>query len=448
MIGLVAFLGHWLYQSYQRENRQLQREIDHMMMMSARSVETTLLNELDTVVSLPKFRRRFLFRDAEHHVDLDSVQVTIKTLNDGIRRRSHFPVFRSNELNKIRKIPGSIGLYLNLFTGVDSMRDLNTELSVLLQGAFDELARERSVPENTHIIFLASDSLPVETGITSTPYVDLALGTGAQVAVHGYTGFLYMAILPEILIALGLLLLTAYTFYLLYRNLKQEKILADAQSDLIANITHELNTPITTASLALEAIQSKKLHTDIQRYAGIAADQLNRLTQLVERILMGVSKSQADALNKVRIDVISFTSKVLDNLKFLASEHNGNIEYITEMDAFEMVFDAVLYEGMITNIVENSLKYGPASPHVIVNLRPQSDALLIEITDNGPGIPEGHISRIFDPFYRVPTGNIHDVKGHGLGLAYVKKVVDLHKGSISVSNQKAGGMLVEILLPR
>lgn len=222
----------------------------------------------------------------------------------------------------------------------------------------------------------------------------------------------------------------------LYRVINQQKQLAEIKNDLISNITHEFKTPIATISTAIEGIAMFNQANDpekTKKYLGISSDQLKKLNTMVEKLLETATlDSDEIELNKESVDAIKMTRDLIEKFDMVKGEKRLSFacdltERVIEIDPFHM-------ENAISNLIDNALKYG--GDQVSVRLGLAGEHTVWSVTDNGRGIEKQQQSHIFDKFYRIPTGNVHNVKGFGIGLYYTKAMVEKHGGTIDLSSKE------------
>lgn len=231
----------------------------------------------------------------------------------------------------------------------------------------------------------------------------------------------------------------------------RQKRLSEVKNDFINNMTHELKTPISTISLSSELLLRLEFPQDeekMRKYASIIYKENKRLEKQVERVL-NIAKLDKDkvVLNKEEIDLIAILEEVKENFNFNQAQGGGQIYLIhTEQQAL-LNADPVHLTNVLFNLVDNAVKYCKLSPEIQMSVQAEKEGYRIEIQDNGIGIRKEDQKLIFDKFYRVPTGNIHDVKGFGLGLYYVKLIVDAHHGKIEVRSNSDKGTTFSIWLP-
>ncbi len=265
--------------------------------------------------------------------------------------------------------------------------------------------------------------------------------------------WLLRQIYPQIGFSAFSTLIILLSFVLIYRSLHIKQRLIEQKNDLIGNITHELMTPVATAKVALEAIRRFDVMKDADKtreYLDMASHELNRLGMITEKILR-VSLLDQDRekrmLPKRKLDLNNLVGQVADSFRLPAKQKQVEIHFAHEGDTTVTGHEEQL-SLMIYHLVDNALKYAAGGHEIRLNLQGTQDAVVIQVGDKGPGIPDLHQSKIFEKFYRIPAGNIHTVKGHGLGLYFVKKVVEGHGGRIRLDSKSGQGSLFTIKLPR
>lgn len=256
---------------------------------------------------------------------------------------------------------------------------------------------------------------------------------------------------PWLYIFLIVVLIFLFFIFALSIILKQRK-LSEVKNDFINNMTHELKTPISTIGLSSEMLLRHDMSDDpekIKRYASIIHKENKRLENQVERVL-NVAKLDKDkvVLKKSTIGIHELLEEVKDNFEFNQSEKGGVIEM--ELNATDDMLraDEVHISNVLYNLLDNAIKYCAVEPKVIIKTRNEANYLVIEISDNGIGIRREDLNHIFEKFFRVHTGNRHDVKGFGLGLYYVKLILEAHKGSVDVKSTIGKGTTFILKIPK
>ena len=236
----------------------------------------------------------------------------------------------------------------------------------------------------------------------------------------------------------------------LYQLLKQRKI-SEIKTDFINNMTHEFKTPIATINLALDAIRNPKTIEDrekVLRYLNMIKEENKRMHAQVENVLR-ISKLEKNELNisKDKVDLHNLIEDAITHVELIVEDRKGYIK--THLNALEstVLANETHFTNVIVNILDNAIKYSPEAPKIDVYTENVGTNIILKVKDQGSGMGKAATKRVFEKFYREHTGNIHNVKGHGLGLAYVKRIVDDHQGHVGVESEKDKGSTFSIRLP-
>lgn len=304
-----------------------------------------------------------------------------------------------------------------------------------------------SIPGKWHFKRDSSDAVITDKVFVgyNTPYAYQARfeGTGKYVL-----GKMQMQIGGSVL----LLLLVAGSFVILYRNLLAQQRLAEIKNDFISNITHELKTPIATVGVAIEALRNFNAIQSPEKtkeYLDISAAELQRLSLLVDKVLkLSMFEKQQIELNKEPFDLKELIEENLRIMKLQFDKHKAKVVFAATDNSYVIEADKLHMTSVIYNLLDNALKYSGNKPEIQVLMQmPNAEHIQLQITDNGIGIAPQHQSKIFEKFFRVPTGNKHNIKGYGLGLSYVAQVIKSHKGSIRVESEPDKGSTFIVELP-
>lgn len=251
----------------------------------------------------------------------------------------------------------------------------------------------------------------------------------------------------SIIFIIVIILSFAYTIITI---LKQKKI-SEMKNDFINNMTHEFKTPVSTISLACEALGDKdiiKSEAVYNNYINVINEENRRLGSMAERILQSAYLEKGQIiLKKEQVDAHEIISEAINNIQLQVEKKGGKI--ITNFNAESHIIEAdrVHFTNVIFNLLDNANKYTPVTPEIIITTENSYSGIIISVKDNGTGISKTNQKKIFEKLYRIPTGNIHNVKGFGLGLSYVKAIVEQHGGKINLESELNKGTKFIIYLP-
>ena len=256
---------------------------------------------------------------------------------------------------------------------------------------------------------------------------------------------------PWIYVSIIVLLVLVFFGYTLAVILRQKR-LSEIKTDFINNMTHELKTPIATIALSSEMLLRNDFSNDeekLKRYAGIIHKENKRLETQVERVL-NVAKLDKEhlVLSKELMNIHELLEEAQENINFNQSEQGVKVELNLNSESGEINADSVHITNVIYNLLDNAVKYCEATPEIKITTKTDKKGISIEFIDNGIGMKREELKMIFDKFYRIPTGNLHNVKGFGLGLYYVRLIIQEHGGTIDVKSQVGKGTTFTIWLPK
>ena len=258
---------------------------------------------------------------------------------------------------------------------------------------------------------------------------------------------LWMMLAVSVLLFLVIIVSFTFSIYTIFR----QKRLSIMKNDFINNMTHEFKTPISTIALACEALKDKdiqKTESLYDNYVGVISEENGRLGMMSEQILKTAIIDKGHLkLKKTENSMNDIILAAVGSKKMAADSKGGSIGVELKAQNDNVIGDNVHLTNVVINLLDNAIKYCLEPPEIIVNTINQNNKLLIRVKDNGIGISKSNRKKIFEKLYRVPTGNIHNFKGFGLGLSYVKAIVDEHEGDVSVDSELGKGSTFTVRLP-
>ncbi|MGB0933148.1 MAG: sensor histidine kinase [Lishizhenia sp.] len=252
-----------------------------------------------------------------------------------------------------------------------------------------------------------------------------------------------------LLVSFLLIVLIVVSFFVMFRTIINQRRLSVIKNDFINNMTHEFKTPISTISLACEALGDKDMlkeaPPEMSPFVNMINQENKRLSNLVERILQSAVIDRGELnLKKEKLELNQIVKSVIDNARLRVASKSGEIELNLSTSSLFFTGDSMHTQNIISNLVDNAIKYCKNIPKIKVVTFKEGEAIVLQVIDNGIGIKSEHLDKIFQKLYRVPTGNLHDVKGFGLGLSYVKAITDIEGWTVSVNSKFGEGSTFSI----
>ena len=253
------------------------------------------------------------------------------------------------------------------------------------------------------------------------------------------------------ILSICMIVLISALFFFSVRTILSQRKLDEMKTDFINNMTHEIKTPIATISLACEMLEDDSVTNDPAtrlNFINIISNENRRMRILIETLLQSAKMSgKKFSINPKEIDLNSIVQTCIHNFQLTVETRQGIIESHLGAINGTLFADDLHITNTIHNLIDNAIKYSEQAPHITISTRTENNNAILEITDNGIGIAKEDQKHIFEKFYRVSTGNVHNVKGFGIGLNYVAQVVALHKGHISLTSELGQGSTFTISLP-
>jgi len=481
IILLLALQALWLRNSYQQAYFDLRRKTsdlfrssvfalrDSMLMKSIERIPNDSANQhnriffttrKDTVIARP------LNNEKKHEISSSQVQIFISSdsKSDSIQKIIQPLASRMQE----GKLPGGSSFTLRI--GMDSLSvdSLQNHFKKSIAEAGIELSFEvnhtsfKPIPgELTRRSFFRppgeeNRNEPYEARIFSNTMVSEWVRIDPvhrySLVLSNFKHIILKQITPQILFSLFLTLLTSAAFIIMYRSIRAQQRLMELKNDFISNITHELKTPITTVGVAIEALkdfQGINNPTLTNEYLGIAQNELNRLSILTDKILKtAIFENKGIEYQPEPIEMDKLVEQVLASMKLVFEKQGVKVVFNKQGDDFSFMGGSVHLTSVVYNLLDNALKYCLINPEIEINLNENASRIILSVKDNGIGIAPEYRKKIFEKFFRVPTGDVHNIKGYGLGLSYVESVVRSHHGTITIESEPGKGSNFIITLPK
>lgn len=471
---LVAFQYFWLTKVYEEQQNLLEKEAGQLFKDALFILQDSIIQskvkasgswEANTIGT----RQKFKIATTTQTFDMPAPPGAVFYKHDSLK------VFRHDAVNK-----SNISIF---YTSDDSFR-VDQQLSMVVMGA----QKIENDPLKQITVTLGGDSLQIadirryfssaidkagielpfhllqgrigdtivapQTNVITTAFIPAGFPphTTYAAVLEDYRPYLLRKVAPQALFSLFLVGLTTLSFWFIFRSLRQQQRLTALKNDFISNVTHELKTPIATVSVAIEALRDFNALDNPQltrEYLDISKNELSRLTMLVDKVLKIAMFEQKELeLKRESIDLKDLLTQVLTSMRLQFEQNRATVNFHQQGDSFQLEGDRTHLVSVAYNLIDNALKYSPESPQIDVALAEEASEIRLEVRDKGVGIAPEYRGRIFEKFFRVPNGDVHDVKGHGLGLSYVAEVVHKHGGRIEVSGDPGGGSCFTVYLQK
>lgn len=458
IIGITLFQVYWLNNTYEREKRTLEirsnmafRETVYKLQASKLKLDSLTIDTSDfekNIVDdthLPGRQLHVRFLPRQKMIGL--MNVLKEKAKDSTGQKEIYQIekkIRKGKKNKGQGFPNRLMQFLN---DVDSLQD-----PVYLKDIETAFAK-RMDQQNIEVPF-SIVQIP-KTEKDEPLFNEVIIGFTNPVAYRLLMGdpfsYLFKRISTPLLLSIFIVGFTIFSFVLLYKNMLRQQRLAVIKNDFISNITHELKTPIATVSVAIEALRSFNANMDQQRskeYLDISSSELQRLSLLVDKVLkLSMFENREIALQYELLNMQHLVQEVATSMRLQFEKKNAVVNITSEGDT-TLNGDRLHLVSVIFNLLDNALKYSYDNPRINIATIGSQNKLSLVVSDDGIGIPDEYKEKVFEKFFRVPTGNLHNAKGYGLGLSYVAQVIKKHKGTIKVEAMEGGGSKFVIVVPK
>ncbi len=333
------------------------------------------------------------------------------------------------------------------------LKNFRFEFAVLNDAGEIEMSSRDFLPKYYDSVTNIQRILPI-TPQAGSDYEGLMSNETLMTIVEDYKQQIWASMKWPIIGSIVFMLIIISAFYVTIRSLLNQKKLSEIKSDFINNMTHEFKTPLATISLAVDAIRNEKVQSDpekIRYFSGIVKEENIRMNKHVETILQAaLMEKQELKLNLEELHMHDIVQQALDNHQLQLQDKEGVVELHLNARHDLIEVDDVHFTNLVSNLIDNAIKYSKDKPLIRITTHSTSKHIVLKVEDNGIGMSKESLKRIFEKFYRAHTGNLHNVKGFGLGMSYVKTVIDAHKGRIKVDSVlgKGSSFIVEMPLAK
>jgi len=473
---LTGFVIKWLGSQYFVERDQLKKELQQIYMESQREVIDTLLVQYVILPTLSKDSLTLEFgkeKMIRKQITTDSMQVKVISGNFVDTAWGGKAMFSISIEDTGLMMPEPNISVDFMRSGLDDMLVRSTRLfmhqsndssfggmdytvmfnNMIDTGLFKSLFHKRILIDGFDFMVDWSDKTDGSSGMPTNFKLVIHpdfVGCLPVALIGHYQIYLLKKISPQIIFAIVLLLMTGLAFYLAFISLKKQVLLNRMRSDFVSNLTHELKTPVATVKVALESLQRFDMKKDpekVTEYLRMSALELERLDGLIAKVLgHTLLEDHAGFIKPEVFDLTGLVGETIQTMEPRIQQDDAGITFL-QSEAINITADRLLCQGVLINLIDNSLKYGNKRPQIHITVHQAEKAVILKISDNGPGIPVAYLDRIFDKFFRVPADDRHNVKGYGLGLSYVYLVMKSHGGSVVATNLSNGGCMFTLTFP-
>lgn len=459
VLGIFFFQGYWLWNSYNIEKQQIGRIINETLQQAINEDLTNRMEKMknDTTAGAPH-------GEVEFNFSMDSTShAASKQIPQRYYSRTRLQLFHESDSSVFQAYkPENTPMMRMAFKGIwQAINGLSPVDIEKVDSLWSTLLKAEGI-HNAHFIdftlgkdtLLASSLSDDQNPGNLLPTQKIGVNTDDSIAMRGFSIAPEETVIkqmgPLFLASFLLIIITTACYIYLIRTILRQKTIAQIKNDFVNNMTHELKTPITITYSAIDAMQTFNFveqKETREEYFTLCRQQLKHLSGLVEKILsMAVDERKNFWLLKETFRIKPVIESLTLQFK-LKAEKPVSFETTCEPEDVTVYADKLHFTNVISNMLDNSIKYSGKSVHISIRAVRTEKGIQIDLADNGIGIPSSQSGRIFERFYRVPKGNIHDVKGFGLGLSYVKDIIERHNGSISVESREKEGSTFTILIP-
>lgn len=422
LLGIIFFQILWIKGSLKSEAQKFKEHLT----MATYQASVDLMLEKGNLMPLTK-KGGFIFPSERLQREIYKPSITQRYSRDEIRDIIHKAFIKQN----LEKIPFEFAISSTSLIGDEIQSD-----------NFYKLYSD-SANNNPIVLPLESPTGSLSEGISPSELLILIVPHAKSFIWQSMTWFIVGAIVFTIIIICA--------FFITVRALIKQKKLSEIKSDFINNMTHEFKTPLATISLAVDALKNEKVINDREKmnyFTGIIKEENKRMNKQVETILQAALLDKQEVqLNLKKLHAHDLITSVLNNINLQVAEKKGQLDVTLAATNDVLMADDVHFTNLVSNLLDNAVKYSKDDLRIKITTQTAGNTFKIKIEDNGIGMNKETLSRIFEKFYRAHTGNLHNVKGFGLGLSYVKTMVEAHRGSIKAESLPGKGTAFFLSFP-
>ena len=422
LLGLIFFQILWLKGSLESQ----EQKFNEHLVMATYQVSEDLVQEKGNLIPLLK-KNKSIFPSDRLQLEFFAPTIAQKFTRDEIKQI----VRRAFDKQNLQQVPFEFSISSTSLVGEELVSENFYKMNADTANNIEK------------VIPLESPSGSNTEGISPQEFLVILIPHAKSFIWQSMTWLIVGAILFTIIIMCA--------FFLTVRALLKQKKLSEIKSDFINNMTHEFKTPLATISLAVDALKNEKVLADREKmnyFTGIIKEENKRMNKQVETILQAALLDKQEVqLDLKRLHAHELISSALNNIQLQVEEKKGRLEVNLAAVKDLVMVDDVHFTNLVSNLLDNAIKY--SKDNLLINLSTQNtgNRFNIKIEDNGIGMNKETLSRIFEKFYRAHTGNLHNVKGFGLGLSYVKTMVVAHQGSIRAESVPGKGTTFHLSFP-
>lgn len=422
LLGLIFFQVLWLKGSLESQGEKF----NERLVMSTYQVSQELMQEKGNLMPMIK-KNQSLFPSERLQMEFFAPTIAQKFTRDEIKQI----IRKTFDKQGLQKVPFEFS--------ISSFSLVNEEL---VSENFYKMQMD-TVNNVRQAIPLESPSGSNSEGISPQEFLVILIPHAKSFIWQSMTWLIIGAVVFTIIIMCA--------FFLTVRALLKQKKLSEIKSDFINNMTHEFKTPLATISLAVDALKNEKVLADREKmnyFTGIIKEENKRMNKQVETILQAALLDKQEVqLNLKHLHAHDLINSALNNIYLQVEEKQGKLDMHLDATEDKIMADEVHFTNLISNLLDNAIKYSKDNLQINLITSSSGSQFKIKIEDNGIGMNKETVSRIFEKFYRAHTGNLHNVKGFGLGLSYVKTMVDAHHGSIKAESIPGKGTTFFLTFP-